>query len=419
MADDIMADRSSSTVGFTSWQPILDGKLAVRAWQAVRDIADGLADHERPAQDLALFWSYVSGALDDARTAERTGTAVERFSRDIGRDSSTLGLYRGLASTGWVAAHIAEHVDELLDAIDTTVLRALSGPEAWRGSYDLIEGLVGLAVYFLERGTAASATRGLQLIVDHLIALADRGDHGATWLTASDLVPPWQRATPTTRVHNCGLAHGVPGIVAVLARIADRADAPPTAAALRDDAARWIVAQDLGARGFPSAIGDGVPQPARTAWCYGDPGVTIALWRATTPGDGRDHVERLIDRWVSRAETASGVVDAGICHGAAGLAHICNRLYQASGNARYRDAARAWLERTLAYQRLGAGIGGFSMYKHQSAESPLWQPLPDFLDGAVGVGLVLLAAVTPIEPEWDRLLLCDLALRDGGDGAAT
>ncbi|HEX7277236.1 MAG TPA: lanthionine synthetase LanC family protein, partial [Acidimicrobiales bacterium] len=79
----------------------------------------------------------------------------------------------------------------------------------------------------------------------------------------------------------------------------------------------------------------------------------------------------------------AGVVDAGLCHGAAGLLHVSNRLYQATGDERQAAAARRWLEPALTLPVAGAG----------------------FLEGRAGVGLALLAATTDVEPEWDRILL--------------
>jgi len=72
------------------------------------------------------------------------------------------------------------------------------------------------------------------------------------------------------------------------------------------------------------------------------------------------------------------VVGAGFCHGAIGLAHIFNRLYQANGEPVFREAARRW-------------------FGHVLDESQL--------EGAAGIGLALLAAMTPLEPRWDRLFL--------------
>jgi hypothetical protein len=40
-------------------------------------------------------------------------------------------------------------------------------------------------------------------------------------------------------------------------------------------------------------------------------------------------------------------------------------------------------------------------------------PNPSFLEGSVGIALALLAAVSPKDPEWDRLLL--LSGRSSGE----
>jgi hypothetical protein len=42
------------------------------------------------------------------------------------------------------------------------------------------------------------------------------------------------------------------------------------------------------------------------------------------------------------------------------------------------------------------------------------QPLvtSSLVEGTIGTGLVLLAAVAPIEPGWDRLFLCDVSAID-------
>jgi hypothetical protein len=37
-----------------------------------------------------------------------------------------------------------------------------------------------------------------------------------------------------------------------------------------------------------------------------------------------------------------------------------------------------------------------------------WRPESGFLTGSAGIGLALLAATTPVEPEWDRVLLTTL-----------
>ena len=45
--------------------------------------------------------------------------------------------------------------------------------------------------------------------------------------------------------------------------------------------------------------------------------------------------------------------DAGLCHGAAGLAHLYNRMFQASRDERFAAAARCWFQRTLELRQSG------------------------------------------------------------------
>jgi hypothetical protein len=276
----------------------------------------------------------------------------------------------------------------------------------WTADYDLIGGLVGLGVYFLERGPAGRD--GIARIVEHLVATSERTDAGVTWHTRAELLPDHQRKTAPNGYYNCGLAHGVPGVVSLLGRIAQRPDAPAGVAELRDDAARWLLAQRVDDRGFPATVTDGQRIPTRAAWCYGDPGVVVALWDVEVRAGRSPDALVPLNAWMHRTIEQAGVVDMPLCHGATGLAHLCNRFYQATGVREYRDAAVTWFTRALDMRRSEphAGFPAFS-----PLETPPWKTTADLLDGAGGVGLSLLAAVTPIEPEWDRLMLCDLPVK--------
>ena len=64
-------------------------------------------------------------------------------------------------------------------------------------------------------------------------------------------------------------------------------------------------------------------------------------------------------------------------------------------------AACTWYRETLARRHPGTGAGGYPA-ESRSADQSL-------LIGATGIALGLLAAVSPVEPRWDRALLIDLA----------
>ncbi|MEM7350096.1 MAG: Lanthionine biosynthesis cyclase LanC, partial [Acidobacteriota bacterium] len=76
--------------------------------------------------------------------------------------------------------------------------------------------------------------------------------------------------------------------------------------------------------------------------------------------------------------------------------------------------ARYWLDAALTARRPGEGFGGFPSWSSEDLTNPMemsWIADDGFLTGAAGVGLALLAAVTPTEPMWDRLLLCSIPPR--------
>ncbi len=413
-----------------SWEPVLDGGVASEARAAVRAIADHLEDVE-PAQrrpvDVALFWAYAAGAFDDEASAARYDAAVAALTEHVQRGFRSPSLYGGLAGAGWVLAHISDGEGEFLDGVDERLLAELEA-SPWRGDYDLIQGLVGLGVYFLERlrGGAVTARRGIERVVEQLAAIAEPAGDGVTWHTAPALLVAWQRERWPAGYYNLGVAHGVPGAVALLGAAAALPD--PALAATRARARelcaraiRWLRAQRLPpdpAGHFPVALGheQRAPERARTAWCYGDPGIAAAAWSAALrTGDDPAEWRELARDFARRPAGLCRVVDPNLCHGAAGLAHLCNRFYQASGDACFRDAARGWFERTLAMRRPGEGIAGFTAFRPQAAagadDRSAIQTSQDFLDGTAGVALALLAGLGGEEPGWDRLLLCDVPVR--------
>jgi len=107
----------------------------------------------------------------------------------------------------------------------------------------------------------------------------------------------------------------------------------------------------------------------------------------------------------SAAPEEAGVQGMGLCHGALGLAHLYNRIYQAGGEELFADAARLWYRLGLEMHKPAGKDDGIEARVAGQDWRSLWAADAGFLTGAAGIGLALLAAVTSVEPEWDRLLL--------------
>jgi lantibiotic biosynthesis protein len=437
--------------GESSWQPLVTGPLAAAALAAVEAIAADLRAAPAPADGpgaeeaalwqaslasgdagRALFFAYLdfhreAAGSADAGPAQDDSAAQALDLLDRAVDALAVappraGLFAGLPGIGWAAEHLrgrlfAQDADAG-DALDEAVLDWLSRFR-WEGGHDLLGGLAGLGVYALERLPQPAARRAVEAVVERLAGSAERGPAGAAWLTPPERLPPARRRDRPQGCYDLGAAHGAAGVIAFLGG-ACRAGVG-AARPLLDEAVRRLLACRLPDRGegrFPSFLAPGVEaRGSRLAWCYGDLGIAAALAVAGEGAgrpDWRSLAFEIAGGAAGRTLDSSRVVDAGLCHGAAGVAHLFNRLHQASGEASLGEAARRWLARALALRAPGSGAGGFRTWETDTAGGGAWYDDPGFLTGAAGTGLALLAALSPVEPAWDRALLVSLRPEPAG-----
>ncbi len=283
--------------------------------------------------------------------------------------------------------------------------------------FDLTSGLAGFGAYALERWPGDLASACLTLVCQRLAQLAVPQEVGYAWRTADWLLHSDERRSFSQGMFDLGVAHGLPGVLPILAQAAAAGAAPDSARELLRGAVRWLLSRKLPAGGtavYPGAWGPGVAEgPARAAWCYGDPGIAATLLvAARAAGEPAWEAEAIrLARTAARREPGDGKVrDACLCHGAAGLGHLFNRVYQATGDPELLAAARGWMERALDLRQPGRGIGGFVTWGPDASDQMGWCDEPTLLSGAAGVALALLAATTAIEPAWDRFLLISPAV---------
>jgi|HubBroStandDraft_3_1064219.scaffolds.fasta_scaffold00583_7 hypothetical protein len=420
------------------WSPLVAGEAATRARAAAEAIARDLAREEVWAAlgpglagglcGLALFLSYLSRALADARAGELARLLLDRAIDGLAdQHAPAASLFHGFAGIAWVAEHVGpgeeekeeeegeqrEEDEEDPNAEIDAVLLALLRQEPFQGEVDLVGGLVGWGVYALERLPRPGAAAILERVVVRLgeQAPGPSAPGAAPAAAASSPGPldlgmalppaPGMAGPPNVRTAgepDLGMAHGAAGIIALLARAQAAAPSPRTAALLAS-AVSGVLDRRSSAEG--SEEGD-------LAWCAGDAGLAVALLaagRVSARRDWESAARRLATAAAGRYLSGGEGFDPALCHGAAGLSHLFHRLHRSTGDASLLAAARRWFERTLARWQPGQGIGGFRCRRRTGDGRFDWIPDPGFLTGSAGIGLSLLAAATPIEPAWDRLLL--------------
>jgi lantibiotic biosynthesis protein len=428
----------------TTWKPILEGELRDRCRQAVMEIGDRLLEDAsellREASPTlppnlsggkaghALFYFELGEFLDEPEMTAAGVALLDEAAELVASSPLSVGLFGGFTGVAWAREHLAagrfaettrdaepadasEDGDEGAD-VDHILFDYIE-PSPWRGAFDLVRGLTGYGIYALESLPRPSARELLERVVLRLDEISVADETGVAWYTPFPLVPLHRREQFPDGYYDLGVAHGTPGVLTLLASARLHGVAEERIGVLLEGAVDWLLAHRSSEpthREFPPFL---APQAlldrGRAAWCYGAPGVAAALAAVAQALDRPDLLGEAVEiahrSWTRPRET-SQVRDAGLCHGAAGLGHIYNRLYQASGDERMAEASRSWFARSLELRVPGLRVAGFAALEPRPDGSGevFWQEDGGLMSGAAGVGLAMLAALGDREPSWDRAL---------------
>jgi lantibiotic biosynthesis protein len=408
-----------------SWQPILTGDDRAQALSIVRQIGDALTARDPDDSPglangdagVALFFAYAALAEGTRGWGACADERLEHAIDAVVGGTMSASLYGGFTGIAWAEMHLrrSRWQEDPCQPVDEALVDHLDGGP-WTLAYDLVEGLIGIGLYAVDRialGVGGEAARRCgALVLEHLERLAAGG-----WWTAPQLLVPETARRYPNGYQNLGVAHGVPAVLPLLALFAEHVDRD-RAGRMLTETSRWLTDRQngagVGARYSYVRSDRSQDRVPRMSWCYGDLGRSTAmLWAARLPGaaDGAAWLER---EGLACAESAlrlprqrSRVVDACLCHGAAGLAWMYARLYNAVHDVRFLEEARHWYRVTLAMHTRGEGVGGFRTWDMaRDANGDFgWRAKSGLLTGAAGIGLSLLAGATELEPSWDRILM--------------
>jgi lantibiotic biosynthesis protein len=377
---------------------------------------------------------------------------LDAAAADVSRHDGS--LFSGLAGLGFAAALLAagrpryerllRHVDEALEPQLDAILGRLAGTSGCRvGDFDLVCGLTGIGAYLLTRSqlesgrAAAGDTAGQPAAGAHRAAMSetllDRLLRGLARLMADPSTPrPWHtppalasrllRREYPAGLHNCGLAHGAPGPLALLSLAALAGRQAPGLMTAIDSTASWLAAHHTGTAqepdwpdGVPLDAGEQAPaprscDPGRAAWCYGAPGVARSLWLAGAAAgepQWQELAARTIRAVATRPPPAWALATPAFCHGEAGLLQVLRRFAADLGDSAVAATAQRLAARLAAEFDPGTLLGVRSL---DPDGGPVDQP--GLLDGAAGIALSLLGlpAARPgpaagAMPGWDRIFL--------------
>lgn len=477
---------------------------------AVRLVADRLADPQRVAavagradnrepvygtvrfSPLTLATGLTGVALLHAELARRDDAALVAAHRQVeaaGRHvagAASGGLHAGpaslLAAAQTCAAAAGDRGRRVYPGLRAQLARWLAEEQLarlaacaaqrrrgvpWR-AYDVVNGVAGTTRLLLDVVAdpvedGPHARRALQDGLMFLVRLADplpvAGHQVPGWWVPPDLqVGDLDRAASPSGDFNLGMAHGIPGPLAVLATALLHGQEVPGQREAVHRIAQWLVErarrdeagllwpcrlsleeeleaqqaqqpgdprepEEPGEPGEPGDPAGGLRRPAgparvltRSAWCYGAPGVAVALllaaravgvpgWRQAATAALRHVLERPVPAW--------NLDGATVCHGFAGLLQALHRAVELTGDpvlaaGRHRVAALLLdhVDEDAPFAvRHRMRVPG----DHGSPPGFVALDVPGVLEGAAGVACALLPLLPGAAPPsrdraWDRCL---------------
>jgi hypothetical protein len=385
---------------------------------------------------LALLWGQLDRCFPgegwDEVAHEHLEIAAHGASLQPYLAPSAFGGLSGLAFAAQQLSRDGERYTRLRSTLDDGLLKRL-GPwvgqvgQAQHGvpvsAFDVISGVSGVGLYVLCRPESAAMRGAVTEVTRVLVALSGETDGLPRWHSPGHLLSAddhMKRQFPQGNL-NCGLAHGIPGPLGMLAlarmagvecdgldeaieRIADwllahRCDDPwginwPTAVGLSSDSGGQLCA---------SASDASPTGPSHAAWCYGSPGIARALYlagRALDIAQYCDIAVEAIEAVLRRPIAARRIPSPTFCHGVSGLLQVVLRFAHDVESPKLTEAAATLTHELLELHEPESLLGFRSVELYGKRVDQ-----PGLLDGAPGAALALLAASTDVEPTWDRLFL--------------
>jgi len=401
------------------WKVFLPDSYVKTVENKIHEIAGSLGDRI-PDEDglmggkagMACFYAYYADWSGNRVFDSLVAELIEQSLNPASGQVPDLRFSNGLSGVAWLISKfsssgmISWDTASVFDELDTHLYTYMM-EEMRVGHYDYLHGALGIALYFLRQPKNEKYRSYLEELVSALDKCAEKeADGSVKWVSLLN-----EKNNHTG--YNLSLSHGLASIILILSRIYAEGIAKKKSRLLIEGCFKYIEKQTLPLGEylsvFPSWAKESMKEidHSRLAWCYGDPGIGLAYMQAGDifPGSAYelDGLHVLLYTTQRKDVKDNSVHDAGICHGAAGLALLYNVLYQKTALTTFKETAIYWLDICLNMAGHDDGIAGYKAWYHPDHGG--WTSTAGLLDGVSGIGLSLMSFVADREPEWAESLL--------------
>lgn len=364
------------------------------------DYIGGLYDGEfGPLLFLYYYAKYIDNSLDEI---------VESYTENLVNNINSINRHTfcsGLSGILYLFELLREEefididLDDVEKIFDNYMIQSIK-EDISNKNFDFLHGSLGVLIYFLKKNTNKN------LILNFIDKLFESGE-----INKPDNMVKWKSNINIENrfIYNISLSHGMSGILLFLSRAIEKNI--PVNKTMYEGTINYILAQEMDYNHYGSYFPSFSIEHAnietfksRLGWCYGDLGIGYAIWFAGKVNNEKKWQKKGLDILLKTTErkplTEESVVDAGICHGSAGIAMFYKKIYDETCQEEFKYAYMDWIKETLRLDTFPNGLAGY-----KSLMSEDWVCDYSLLTGISGIGLILISHLLNDNQKWDQLFL--------------
>jgi lantibiotic modifying enzyme len=330
----------------------------------LKEIADGITEHllnSEARKEIGLYTGVVGLLMFMAYYSRYSGeekyTKIAKYLLDVCSESICGGVYYtpfcdGLSGMLYGLSHLNKvgFIDVDLSEVHegySQYLRTSLRTYTKERELGFMHGAIGIALHLLQNGSPKDIAEVAEFVII-LDSIAEHEKGTTKWKS--------NIGVDKENGYSIAMSHGMSSMSIFFALCLERGVKPQISSKLLTGAIEYILQQEIDYKTYysyfpPTSMGANIITKSRMAWCHGDLGIAIALWRAgvvLSNNSWKSKSIEIMEFAVNRRKLAfDSVVDACICHGTAGIAQIFRRMYYYTGNDKFLSSSKFWISETM------------------------------------------------------------------------
>jgi len=340
---------------------------------------------------------------------------LEKLYENLDTSSHNYTYCNGLSGPYWLLNHLnknnfIETDDIFTDFIGSAI--TVNNHLIASHNFDFLHGSAGTCNFLLEFSENNLVKEHLSGFVNALFSFSILTEKGRSIPMFLDINDP----ATTQKTDAFSLAHGTCALQIILMKIHERGIEKELCKQLIYETIAFMLDHELvSLQGtlhglFPSHVKPNnlLKYSSRVSWCYGDMNIATMLWQCGNYFNEQQWISKSLEILHHNAKRdsfeASGVVDACLCHGAAGNAAMFRRFWFDTNEKSFLTCSDSWYKLSLNTIKFSENPfeKGIKTYR---GDNEGWQYSSDILNGSSGIGLSLLSSLSTSPLAWDQSLL--------------